>query len=66
MTSKAGEVKLEFKYYDVTTVKTYFQNKSIEQLIHEVQRKKTKRFLFSNISQEDGHNNKTIKNWKLW
>ena len=31
-TSKAGEVKLEFKYYNITEEQKYFNNKSLEQL----------------------------------
>ena len=52
-TSKAGEVKLDFKYCDFTTVKEYFQNKSIEQLIHEVTTKENKTVpLFKHISSK--------------
>ena len=35
-TSKAGEVKLEFKYYNIMEEQKYFENKSLEQLIHEI------------------------------
>ena len=52
-TSKAGEVKLEFKYYDVKAKKEYFQNKSIEQLIHEVATRDNEKVpLFKHISRK--------------
>ena len=39
-TSKAGEVKLNFPYQDVNTRKSYFGEKTLEQVIHEMTTKK--------------------------
>ena len=63
-TSKAGEVKLDFRYYDVTSEKQYFNNKSLEQIIHAMSTKENKNVpLFKHITKKwsQRHDNKELE-----
>ena len=56
-TSKAGEVRLEFKFKNITEKMPYFQNQSLEQIVHSITTKENNDIpIFKHISRKWSQN----------